>query len=74
MIVVAEKENQAAMEKDLHEFDLQSLRNMFIAETHQFLDALEKESFEELKKRRERIKEIDRVMQEKSHPHEQHHK
>jgi hypothetical protein len=53
------------MKNKLDQMDLVSIRNLFLTEMKNFLIALEFEPHEELKERLERIKLIDRVLEEK---------
>ena len=58
-------ETKIPMNKDLNKMDLIAIRNLFIQEMKSFLIALEKETPEEIRIRKQRIKEIDKVLEEK---------
>ena len=53
------------MHNDLNQMDLVSIRNLFLEEMQYFLIALEIETPEQLRIRKQRIKEIDKVLEEK---------
>ena len=53
------------MNTDLNQMDLIAIRNLFIEEMKSFLAALEFETSDQLRIRKQRIREIDRVLEEK---------
>jgi hypothetical protein len=57
--------NAKAMHPDLKLLDLESIRNLFLDETRQYFIAFDHETPEELRVRKERIKEIEMVLEEK---------
>jgi hypothetical protein len=57
------------MQSYLRSLDLESIRNLFLKETREYLVAVNIETPEELKIRRERIKEIETVLEEKKSMH-----
>lgn len=53
------------MHPDLNYLDLESVRNLFLKETRDYLNASTYESPEDLKKRKKWIDEIEKVLEEK---------
>lgn len=53
------------MQSYLRSLDLASIRNLFLKEAREYLVVVDLETPEELKTRRERIKEIEAVLEEK---------
>jgi hypothetical protein len=53
------------MYPDLNRLDLESVRNLFLKEARQYLVASQYESPEELKKRKERLNEIEKALEAK---------
>lgn len=53
------------MYPDLNHLDLESVRNLFLKEAREYLSASTYESPEELKRRREWISEIEKVLETK---------
>jgi metal-dependent HD superfamily phosphatase/phosphodiesterase len=53
------------MSTDLNDLDLVSIRNLFLEEMQAYMIAVEIETPEELKLRRNRLKQIDAVLEEK---------
>ena len=53
------------MQPDLMSLDLESIRNLFLNETKAYFSAQEYEKPDELKLRMERIKEIEKVLEDK---------
>jgi len=53
------------MQQDLSKLSLTALRNLFFEETRIFLAALDSETAEALQTRRERIRAIDKAIDEK---------
>lgn len=56
------------MQQDLSKLSLTALRNRFFEETRTFLAALDTETAEKLQERRERIRAIDKAIDEKKKP------
>jgi hypothetical protein len=54
-----------AMHPNLNHLDLESVRNLFLKETREYLVALNYESAEDLKTRKEWIDEIEKVLEAK---------
>ena len=53
------------MHSDLNHLDLESVRNLFLKETREYLSASQYEGPEELKRRREWISEIEKALEAK---------
>ena len=53
------------MHNDLQQMDLVAIRNLFLEEMQAFLIALDIESAEQLKIRKQRIRDIDAILEEK---------
>lgn len=50
---------------DLNQMDIKSIRKLFIKEMKSYLISLETETSDQIRIRKQRIKEIDRVLEEK---------
>ena len=50
---------------DLKSLDLESIRNLFLNETKAYFSAQDYETADELKLRMERIKELEKILEEK---------